>query len=563
MEQNFDEPRYLAQLQSLLVGEFLIPPASPYIGNGAVPMAKLETIQECFVPAPLRYRLTRAQALANYKKAEGLCREAIAQHPRAPNLWEVRNRRIVALLGMWKLDFEPKHLQAAASESRAALAAPPPAGAEVVPRFCLAKEAFRLGDRSPRLVLAELLDASSTATERASAAILAMDVNASELHASARERFLAAYDGDPSMWPVVSFLQDQNHRYRLFTYNYYMPASRARRIIRAQLRSNTANLDAPADSSGALQAEFAKLDGGNLKLPHATDGKLTLLMFVEPPADTEAEFPILINGAISEDAKGKKTETLGVMQHAFQYAEQHVEKEIKVIAAFISDDTDRVKSMMEKNDWPCQAVTVPGGLANPVLRQLGVLSADRVPNIVLLRPDGTIAWRLSGLVHPQVRSEGVSETLHGISRGMKHNIDRYEIERSVSALEKGDHAGALRLFSGPFPIPERPSPDGWTPPRFHGRAIANVKLKNWEAALADLDAAIQAHEWEYNQKKPCPCHRVADLLLTKANVLDELGRAPEAKEARQRARTAKFKHSESRYGRLHDRIRATKGAEKN
>ncbi len=557
MEQNLDDPRYLAQLQSLLVGEFLVPPTTPTAGAGSVPAGKMKAIQDCFVAPPLRYRLTRAQAQANYENAETLCRESIAQHPKAPDLWQVRNRRIIALLGMWKLAIEPKHLQAAVVESRAALSASAPSGAELVPKFCLATEELRRGERSPRVVLSDFVDADSPAAAYAAAAILAMDVNASELHAKNREKFLELYDGDPAMWPVVSFLHDQNHRYRLFKYNYYMPASRARRIIRANLRSNAANLDAPADTSGPMEAEFATLDGGTVHLPQATDGKLTLLMFVEPPGDTDADFPVLINGALREDARGKKTETLGVMQHAFGFAEQHVSNEIKVIAAFLSDDAERVKSLMEKHPWPCQAVMVPGGITNPLVRRLGILSADRVPNVILLRPDGTILWKLSGLVHPQVRSEGVGETLHVISRAMKHNIDRYEIERSIAVLEQGDYTEAVRLFSGPFPIPERPSPDGWTPPRFHGRAFAHIALKNWEAALADLDSAILMHEWDYNQKAPCVCHRVASLLQNKATVLEKLGREQEAGEARKRAAAAKFNHPTSRYGRLHDRIEAT------
>jgi hypothetical protein len=57
---------------------------------------------------------------------------------------------------------------------------------------------------------------------------------------------------------------------------------------------------------------------------------------------------------------------------------------------------------------------------------LGILSADRVPNIALLRPDGRIVWMLSGIVHPQVRSEGEGEWQSGIHLGMKFNIERYE-----------------------------------------------------------------------------------------------------------------------------------------
>ncbi|MCP4759509.1 MAG: hypothetical protein GY876_08640, partial [Planctomycetes bacterium] len=278
--------------------------------------------------------------------------------------------------------------------------------------------------------------------------------------------------------------------------------------------------------------------------------------------DVDAEFPVLINGAVSEDSRGRKVETLGVMQHAFQLAERHVHKELNVIAAFLSDDVDRIKALMQKHAWPCEVVTVPGGITNPLVRRLGVLSADRVPNIVLLRPDGTIVWKLSGLVHPQVRSEGIGETLGVISRALKTQIDRYETERSVAKLEQGDHEEAARLFSGPFPPPERPNPDGWTAPRFHGRALARIQLKSWEAALADLDAAIEAHQWVFNRKNPCVCHRVADLLFTKATVLEQLGRGQEAEEARQRAGAAKFNHPATRYGRLHDRIEATKANEK-
>ena len=125
----------------------------------------------------------------------------------------------------------------------------------------------------------------------------------------------------------------------------------------------------------------------------------------------------------------------------------------------------------------------PAEFAILLVRRLGVLSADRVPNIVLLRPDGTIVWKLSGIVHPQLRAEG-GETLHVISRALKTQIDRYEIERSIAKLEEGNHEEAERLFSGPFKPPARPNPNGWTAPRFHGRALARIKLKRWDAALA-------------------------------------------------------------------------------
>ena len=571
MEQNLDDLRYLAQLQSLLVGDFLVNATGsgkkPARTAESIPAETLEAMQDCFIAPPLRYRLTRVEALANYVKAEKICRDAIARYPNASDLWLVRNRRIIALLGMWKHAFEPKHLAAAVAEARIALAASPPRGADIAARFCLAKNALRQGKSAPHIVLSELIEAAGASEAQASAyataATLAMDVNAVDLFATYRERLLETYDGDPALWPVVSFLLDQNHSFRLFKANYYMPPSLARRIVRAKLRSNAAALDRTPGIRGPLKAEFNTLSGGKLSLPQATDGKLTLLMFVEPPTDPSAEFPTAIIGAIREDSRGRKIETKGAMQHAFEFADQHVNKGLQVIAAFLSEDPVRLQALVEKHQWPCQTVLVPGGLRNPMVRRLGILSADRVPNIVLLRPDGTIAWRLSGIVHPQLRSEGVNELLHVIVRAMKAHIDVFEMERSLGAFEKGELEEAVRLFSGPFPPPKRPKPDEWTAPRLHGRALTHMKLKNWEAALADIDAAIEAHQWVYNAKKPCVCQRVAQLRLTRATVLEQLGRMQEAEEARQQAADAKTSHGASRAGRLHDKLESlhSKGSE--
>jgi hypothetical protein len=433
MEQNFDDVRYLSQLQSLLVGDFLV--ASEGLDYKAVrtaesvPTETIDAIQTCFIADPLRYRLTRAEALANYEKAEELCRDAITQYPRAPDLWLVRNRRIIALVGMWKLAIEPKHLETAAETARAALAANPPRGADVAPRFCLARQSLRQGDSIPEQVLSALIEATGAtnapASAYATAAILAIDVSSRELHAKYRKMLLNKDNSDPAVWPVVSFLRDQNHRYRLFKPNLYFPPTLARRIERADLRRNAGVAEPTLIAGGPLQAELITPTGGIVKLPQATDRKLTLIMFVEAPADADADLPTLINGKTTEDARGNKKEVPGLMQRAFELADEHSEK-VKVIAAFLADDEKRVQSLMKKNKWPCQAVIVPGGLTNPLVRRLGILSADRVPNIALVRPDGTIVWTLSGIVHPQVRSEGEGEWQYGIQLGMKSNIERYE-----------------------------------------------------------------------------------------------------------------------------------------
>ena len=296
MEQNFDDVRYLSQMQSLLVGDFLVASTDPDNKTArtaeSVPTETTDAIQDCFIAAPLRYRMTRSEALANYEKAEELCRDAITQYPKAPDLWLVRNRRIIALLGMWKLAIEPKHLEAAAQESRAALAANPPRGADVAARFCLAKQSLRQGDSIPEQVLTTLIEetgaTNAPASAYAAAAILAMDVSSRELHDKYRKILLNKDNSDPAMWPIVSFLRDQNHRYRLFKPNLYFPPTLSRRIERANLRRNAGVAEPTLVAAGPLQVEFKTPTGGIVKLPQATDSKVTLLMFIEPPADADS-----------------------------------------------------------------------------------------------------------------------------------------------------------------------------------------------------------------------------------------------------------------------------------
>jgi tetratricopeptide (TPR) repeat protein len=324
--------------------------------------------------------------------------------------------------------------------------------------------------------------------------------------------------------------------------------------VRGALRLNITDIDSAIEKNQLLKTEFNTLTGSKLSLPQATDGKLTLLMFIEPPTDPEAELPVEIKGSVTVDAKGNKRESLGVMQHALQLADQNVNKDIKVIAAFLSDDKDRVQALMKKNQWPCQAVMVPSGLENPIVRQLGIVSADRTPNIFLLRPDGTVAWSLSGIIHPQHKSEGVNELVGAVSRGMKANIVTLAMAQSLSLLKQGKFQDAVKHFSGPLQA-DRRDHDRWFAPQLHGRAVASIGLKDWKSALSDINAAIDSHDRRYNNNKPCSCHLSANLLRTKAMILEKIGENDKAKQLKKQATAATKTHHPSRYGMFHNQLK--------
>jgi len=440
IEQNLDDARYLAQLQSLLVGDFLVGSGKGRVASGkggevgvishpasrvADLASNLKAIQSCFVAPPFRYRLTTKEALANYRKAEDLCRHAIERYPDSPDLRPVRDRRIIALLGLWKLTCDPVHLERAAQEAQACLAAGPPPKDRVVPEFCLAREALRRSVCDSQNVLSAFIDATGGGTAPASAlaaaAILAMDAGRRDLFTGYRGMLLDLRNDDPALWSVISFLRDPRQQYRLFKANYYEPPSLARRIERGRLRRYAVGWDVPADTSGPLKAEFRTLDGGVLSLPGDTAGTLALLLFVEPPADPGADLSVFINGAVTEDARGNKREVHGIMQRVFQLVGE--DEDIRLIAVFLSEDPGRIKALMKNpHPWPCEVVMAPGGLRHPLVRRLGILSPDRVPNMALLNRDGSLAWTQSGTVHPQHKCEG-GELPLSILKALEININ--------------------------------------------------------------------------------------------------------------------------------------------
>lgn len=548
------DTRYLAQLQSLFAGDFLLETTAasePHTLSGP-----LASIAACFLPPPFRYRLERDQALANYQRAADLCTEALTQHPDDPNLWRVRHCRILARIGLWKYTTEPRHLQAAAQEARASLGTPIPAGAEVVPRFCIALEALRAGEQGAEVVLSEFLpdtvEASSSAV--AAASILALYGSSRDLHQRYRKVLLEEHPDDPAVWPVLTFLRNRFHTLDLLK----VKLTRGERRVRSRYGEHTAprghaiNHGLDPMTSRLPDIALKTLDGEPLLLPRDTKGKLTLLLFLEPPADPNADFPVVLD----RDGKPTKSDPLrSVMGYALQREELHVHGEVQVIAAFLTDDADRVRGLMETNEWSCTAALVPGGLTSSMVRELGILSADHIPNTFLLRRDGTVAWHASGFSYKSDFGYPFAMFL-----AMKVHIEVCDIERGYAALAAGDFQAARHAFSGPFLL-QGDERYGWRAPQFHGRALANVALKEWQEALADVDTALEAHAAMNDHGEGDSCASVSILRRLRSTILDELGLKDQAS-AERAAATAGSSTSSSRYWEFHRRLeRLPAGAE--
>ena len=556
LKERISDERYLEQLQSLFIGDFLVT-----AGPDERRIPKLAAIQKCFITAPFRYRLKPEQALANYTKAAKLCADAIKAAPKA-DISAFRNRRIIALMGMWNLACEPKYLAQAVKEANASLATVLPRGADVVPRFCLAKAALRRGDTGESALSAFVETTGGTrapASAIAAASILALDANARDLYDCYRAELLASPDvKNPMLWPVIAFLRDRVHIYDLLRANYIWRGSARER--EPTIRGHIINLGGTPTTDRLPAITLKTLNGGTLSLPQDTNGKLTLLVFVEPSAEPNAEFPTDADG----EGKNKKGPRQSVLGDACNLADRHVNKDVVTIAAFLSEDSDRIEALMKTRELTCQAAMAPGGLANPMVRRLGILSADRIPNIFLLRRDGTIAWRASG--NPYADGEQWVNLM-----AMKVQIEVCEVEHAYKTLEKGDFKEAARIFDGPY-LPWNPDRFGWRSPRYHGQALAYMGLKDWDAALESIDKAIDAQKLRYfpgrRDKNPAywrkeaatvtvkqPDDVLTELWATKTVILDKLGRKEDAATMSRRSKEAASIEPSSVYKLFHERLK--------
>jgi hypothetical protein len=241
--------------------------------------------------------------------------------------------------------------------------------------------------------------------------------------------------------------------------------------------------------------------------------------------------------------------------------------DINYIVAFLTDNADHVSALVKTNGWSCQPVLVPGGLDNPMVRQLGVYSADRLPNVFLLRRDGSIAWRASGLWYKDEYGFPWANYL-----GMKFQVEVCELEHAYRALENGDYKEAARVFAGPY-LPWNPDRFGWRPARYHGKALALMGLKDWEAALESIDTAIEAQKlyhfsgwrrhkhaihWRLDAATVTvekPDDVLVELWATKVVILAALGRKADPAEMRRASAEPATTESASVYKSFHERLK--------
>jgi len=521
------KPQYTRQFQALLAGDFLVTdpegdfdPATPpewkavvagdadqvqplQRGASVVPDDKLQAIQDCFVKAPERFRLTSEQTQANYEKADELCQQVIDEYPDATDLWMVRNRRIVALMGLWKVEGSPARFADALQEAEHAIEKGYPDGTDLIARFCVARQKLRDPDQDfPRVISQFVSQQHKVATANAVAALLALEISERRLHEKYRRASLDQHADTPMVWNATSFLLDRYHRYWMYQPPFVAGWTYGRR------QGHFLAIGTPEDARRTIQLELKTLDGETLRVPEVTEGKWAIIEF-RPDAETVphlARYGTFTNERPIDDAR----QFVVILNEDVDAAREASAK--------------RLAEQQKRKQAPdhFQTMLVAGGIQNPIVQRLGVLADGVKPDILIIRPDGTIAAFLSGMTM-------ISQ--HG---NALQNLIEWQDEKAVdNALDRGDLELAKRLAFTYAPVEQPVDPEQKKKPAKkvalpHLRARTKVSM-----AIGDLEAAkidVQEVYLEVNRKAGWLSMRTQDLEETerlKAKIIGDSEPQPE------------------------------------
>lgn len=495
--RGWSNDAYSLNLCALMIGDFLVfeaqgpfdptrPPelvAAVEAGEveplqraaNSVPAETLQAIQDCLIAPPQRYHASIPEIRAGYRKMVELCRKAIADHPGAPDLWIVRNRLIIGLMGLWKTDFKLEHFEAAVAEAELALKEGDPQGTDVIARFCLTRQALR----DPQASGATLIDAyvadqggpSASGPVLATACLLALDIADEARFQAHRQTILQRHLDDPAMWIFTGFLLDRYHEYWLFQVPFTAGWSFGRRY-KYEMQQGVVD-----EVRRQLDVELPTLGGGEFRIPEDLSSEYTAIFLAQPGP---------WKGRERDDPKPPSPGSL--LRRFPRYVIERSDLNLMVVILGEAEEAAireniQVRGLKEQPEIPL--LKVPGGASHPLVQRLA-LQSDRGA-AVLLDKQGRILAVRSGISFSEVERA---------FRNMIEGLDEQAVEETLAGGEL-DKARQLIMKLAPPYDPEAKDERGRKLPEpkygvAHLRARAKVymALGEWDKALADAEAVV-------------------------------------------------------------------------
>lgn len=490
--RSWSQDDYALHLSALMSGDFLIfdpegeldpvrpPELKAAVKGGAVtplqrtaksvPEATLREIQNCLIPPPQRYHSSVAEIRAAYERMRELCRKTIGEHPDAPDLWIIRNRLIIALLGLWKTDFELKHFEAAVAESKAAMEAGYPEGTDVIARFCLARQALRDPAADAGAVIDNFVAGyggkSVPGPVLAAASLLSLDVADADRYEKFRKDILIAHTEYPMMWLYSSFLLSRYHDYWMFHVPFTAGWSYGRRL------RNSMSDGRVEEAHRMLKLELPTLDGKVFRIPEDLETEYTVILLAQPQP---------WKGREREDPNPPSPSSVLRQLPYFVVSRPDVDLLVAMLgdedAAAIRENI-QIRNSEEQLDGPI--LRIPGGMHDPLIHRLGLL--DDESGMVMLDKQGRILDTLS------------ATAIGNIASVVPNTIQQLDEADVMDYLRQGNVQAAKELIFSLAPPydPEAVDERGrklrepkYSLPHLRARAKVYMALEEWDQALED------------------------------------------------------------------------------
>ena len=533
--------RYASQLRSFIIGDFLVlADQQTIILNDKNKTAKLyNKIKQCFIKAPFRYRINKKTEFSQYQKAYKISIKALEDVNISKEHWRILECRIISLMGMANLSGDSKYYHEAVQEAHKLIALEPSSHSSISAHYCIAMFEIRNQLKPIEVIIDDFLTKSMTQDNKflcySSVCVLAIASGSKEMYAKKLPKFL-----DLKKWPmeldhVARFFRDRYHNYYLFKVSpNFQKYNRFYRFVEQNhlINNNITQMLEPLP-----RFEIKTLDGKIISLPESKAQNLSVLVFIEPSAGKNGFTTQIYNRPQAPTKHRPNPKKRGELGLAFEVADSHTTKGVKIIPIVLSEDIGLVKSIIEKYNISKDFFILPGGLSNPIVNRLGLLSADRYANVLLLRRNGTIAWSKHGLPY-----QSIGKYRYNVSNnGLRHHIIACDAEAGYFALKNKSYQNALIYFQENL----NHTPEGnskWNSTLAHGRALSHLALKEYDKAMLEIENAIKIHShtsqgrwpkpWEFNHNPKEPCSSMIHMLNTKIKICAHLGRKIEAKNAK-------------------------------
>lgn len=496
--RSWSRDDYALNLAALMTGDFLVfdpgggidPVRPPELkaaamggkvkalkrGADSLPLETLMAIQDCLIAPPQRYHASVPEIRAGYRKMVERCRKAIADHPDAPDLWVVRNRLIIALMGLWKTDFELAHFEAAVAEATAALDVGYPAGTDVIARFCLARQALR----DPAADAGEVIDGlvadqggeNAPGPAFAVAALLALDVADEARFRKYRDAILKAHTEYPMMWIFSGFLLDRYHDYWLFQVPFTAGWSFGRRLKYEMARGEA------DEASRLLEVELPTMDGKVFRIPEDLEAEFTAIFFARPGPWR------------GNDREDQRPPSPGRMMRGFpDFAVSRPDVDA-MVAMLAEGDAGAIRESMQvhRSDKQLESpiLQIPGGMSHPLVHRLGLLSENE--GAVMIDKQGRILTVISGIPFGSAPHALENTVLRQDEKAVNEALARGEIQAAkerIMALAPPYDPEAVDEKGRKLRKPE------YSLPHLRARARVYMALKQWDKALADAEVVVK------------------------------------------------------------------------